>query len=101
GPIPFSIEQSGEPQSMESRLHALIEEFPSADAGSVTEHMEHLAILKRWYYRSRRIGEIFFADEKGTWPLRRMVSGIARVYRGEKEQELASFSATEAHPASS
>ena len=101
GPIPFSIEQSGEPQSMESRLHALIEAFPSPDAGSSTEHTEHLAILKRWYYRSRRIGEIFFADEKGTWPLRRMVRGIARVYRGEKEQEPASFSATETHPASS
>jgi excinuclease ABC subunit C len=101
GPIPFSIKQSGEPQSMESRLHTLIETFPSPNAGSATEHTEHLAILKRWYYRSRRIGEIFFRDEKGTWPLRRIVRGIARVYRGEKEQELASFSATEAHPASS
>ena len=101
GPISFSIEQSGEPQSMESRLHTLIETFPSPNADSATEHTEHLAILKRWYYRSRRIGEIFFTDEKGTWPLRRIVRGIARVYRGEKEQELASFSATEAHPASS
>jgi len=100
GPVPFSIGQSGEPQSMESRLHTLIETFPSPDVGSATEHTEHLAILKRWYYRSRRIGEIFFRDEKGTWPLRRIVRGIARVYRGEKEQELASFSATEAHPAS-
>ena len=101
GPISFSIERSGEPQSMESRLCGLIETFPSPNACSAPEHTEHLAILKRWYYRSRRIGEIFFADEKGTWPLRRIVRGIARVYRGEKEQELASFSATEAHPASS
>ena len=101
GPISFSIEQSGEPQSMESRLHTLIETFPSRYAGSATEHTEHLAILKRWYYRSRRIGEIFFADEKGTWPLRRMVRGIARVYRGEKEPEPASFSVTEAHSPSS
>ena len=101
GPVSFSIEQSGEPQSMESRLRTFIETFPSPNAGSATEHNEHLAILKRWYYRSRRIGEIFFADEKGMWPLRRIVRGIARVYRGENEQELASFSATEAHPASS
>jgi excinuclease ABC subunit C len=91
GPIPFSIEQSGEPQSMESRLHALIETFPSLDAGSTTEHTEHLAILKRWYYRSHRIGEIFFADEKSTWPLRRIVRGIARVYRGEKVEEALSL----------
>lgn len=101
GPISFSIEQSGEPQSMESRLRGVIETFPPADAGSVTEHAEHLAILKRWYYRSPRIGEIFFRDEKGTWPLRRIVRGIARVYRGEKEQEPASFSVTEAHSPSS
>jgi excinuclease UvrABC nuclease subunit len=101
GPIPFSIEQSGEPLSMESRLRALIETFPSPDAGSSAQQTEHLAILKRWYYRSRRIGETFFADEKGEWPLRRMVRGIARVYRGEKVEELASFSATQAHPPSS
>ena len=97
GPASFSIERSGEPQSMESRVHALIETFPTSDAASAPEHTEHLAILKRWYYRSRRIGEIFFADEKGTWPMRRIVRGIARVYRGEKEQELASFSATGTH----
>jgi excinuclease ABC subunit C len=101
GPISFSVEQSGEPQSMESRLRALIETFPPPDAGSVTEHTEHLAILKRWYYRSHRTGEIFFADEKGTWPLRRIVRGIGRVSRGEKEQEPATFPVTEAHSPSS
>ena len=101
GPIPFSIEQSGEPQSMEARLRALIETFASPGAGSAVERTEHLAILKRWYYRSHRVGEIFFADEKGAWPLRKMVRGIARVYRGEKEQEPASLSPTEARSPSS
>jgi hypothetical protein len=48
--------------------------------------MEHLALLKRWYYRSSRVGEIFFVDEKGTLPMRRVVRGIARVYRGEKSE---------------
>jgi hypothetical protein len=48
--------------------------------------MEHLALLKRWYYRSSRVGEIFFADDKGTLPLRRIVRGISRVYRGEKPE---------------
>ena len=93
GPIPFSIEQTGEPQSMESRLHTRIETFPSSDAASATERMEHLAILKRWYYRSHRTGEIFFADEKGTWPLRRIVRGIGRVHKGEKAEDSATFSA--------
>jgi len=48
--------------------------------------MEHLALLKRWYYRSTRIGEIFFADAKGELPMRRVVRGISRVFRGEKPE---------------
>jgi len=50
------------------------------------ETEEHLAILKRWYYRSSRIGEIFFADSKGELPMRRVVRGISRVVRGEKPE---------------
>jgi hypothetical protein len=46
--------------------------------------MEHLALLKRWYYRTHRTGEIFFIDDKGSLPMRRVVRGIARVYHGEK-----------------
>jgi hypothetical protein len=49
--------------------------------------MEHLAILKRWYYRGTRVGEIFFADDKGELPMRRIVRGISRVFRGEKSEE--------------
>jgi hypothetical protein len=45
--------------------------------------MEHLAILKRWYYRGSRVGEIFFADANHQLPMRRIVRGIGRVYRGE------------------
>ncbi len=47
------------------------------------ERMEHLAILKRWCYRGTRAGEIFFADAKGELPMRRLVRGISRVYKGE------------------
>jgi excinuclease ABC subunit C len=86
GPLVFPI-QSAEhtkSQSIESR----VQEAWAADQPSTTETaletMEHLALLKRWYYRSHRIGEIFFADEKGVLPFRRIVRGIARVYRGEK-----------------
>ena len=95
GPIPFSIEQSGEPKSMESRLQSLISAWLDHEVLSSNEATEHLAIVKRWYYRSNPIGEIFFADEKGAWPWRRMVRGIGRVYSGEKPQESATFSATQ------
>jgi hypothetical protein len=48
--------------------------------------MENLALLKRWYYRGSRVGEIFFADAKGNLPMRRVVRGISRVFRGEKPE---------------
>jgi len=86
GPITFPI-QSAEhtkSQSMESRVQEALGNAPTSAAKTALETMEHLALLKRWYYRSSRIGEIFFADGKGTMPLRRIVRGISRVYRGEK-----------------
>ena len=46
--------------------------------------MEHIAILKRWFYRGSRMGEIFFADPKGELPMRRIVRGISRVFHGER-----------------
>jgi excinuclease ABC subunit C len=86
GPVTFAI-QSAEhtkSQSMESRVQEALAVFLPVTPGTALETMEHLVLLKRWYYRSNRVGEIFFADEKGVLPLRRVVRGIARVYRGEK-----------------
>jgi hypothetical protein len=95
GPIEFSVKPHAESQSMESRVAEAIATFPVAKAHSTTERMEHLSILKRWYYRSNRAGEIFFTDAKGEWPFRRIVRGIGRVHRGENSQEPAPFSATQ------
>ena len=81
--------------SMESRVQEAIQGISDQRAQSAPESTEHLAILKRWYYRSHRMGEIFFADQRGTWPWRRMVRGIGRVYNGEKPQESTTFSATQ------
>ena len=88
GPATFPIQsdEHTKSQSMEARVQEALAGIPPADAKTALETMEHLAILKRWYYRSSRIGEMFFADEKGTLPLRRMVRGISRVYRGEKPE---------------
>jgi excinuclease UvrABC nuclease subunit len=101
GPVMFNIEFGGEPRSMESRIEELITSFPLTQTKSAAERTEQLAILKRWYYRSTRVGEIFFADEKGSWPLRRIVRGIGRVFKGEKAQEQGIFSATEGRAAPS
>ncbi|HWX94032.1 MAG TPA: hypothetical protein VNY29_15495 [Terriglobales bacterium] len=88
GPIVFSIQSPvhTKSQSMESRVEQALDEAPVPQAGTALEAMEHLAILKRWYYRGTRVGEIFFADDKGVLPMRRVVHGISRVYRGEKAE---------------
>jgi excinuclease UvrABC nuclease subunit len=74
-------------QSMESRVLAILDSFPPATALPALEVMEHLALLKRWYYRGSRVGEIFLADNKNIFPMRRIVRGISRVLRGEKPEE--------------
>src|SRR5579862_678429 len=92
GPVSFLIQpaEHAKSQSMEARVHETLQSFPPSHAKSVTEHMEHLALLKRWYYRGSRTGEIFFADSKGELPMRRIVRGISRVFRGEKPEPEAS-----------
>jgi excinuclease ABC subunit C len=75
---------SAHPQSMEARIRAALEMLVSGSQ-SMQRFSEELAILKRWYYRSHKVGEVFFADENGELPWRRIVRGVRRVYRGEKE----------------
>jgi excinuclease UvrABC nuclease subunit len=88
GPIPFRIQPAdhAKSQSMEARVQESLRSFPQGKPKSAPETMEHLAVLKRWYYRGTRIGEIFFADAKGELPMRRIVRGISRVFRGEKPE---------------
>jgi len=88
GPIPFLIQppERTKSQSMEARVQQTLDSFPHAKASSALEAMEHLALLKRWYYRSTRTGEIFFADKNGDWPMRRVVRGLSRIYRGEQPE---------------
>jgi excinuclease ABC subunit C len=87
-PLTFALRspEHTKSQSMESRIQEALSSHPPAVAGTALESMEHLAILKRWFYRSSRVGEIFFADEKGVLPMRRLVRGISRVFRGEKPE---------------
>ena len=88
GPVPFSIQPVDQQKShsMESRVHQALEAFPPSRVKSTLETMEHLALLKRWYYRGTRVGEIFFGDAQRDLPMRRVVRGIARVFRGEKPE---------------
>jgi len=87
-PTSFAIQPAdhAKSQSMESKVQETLQSAPPATTRSALETMEHLALLKRWYYRGSRMGEIFFADAKGELPMRRIVRGISRVFRGEKPE---------------
>jgi excinuclease ABC subunit C len=74
------------PLSMEARISEALDTVPDPEPHSPQAWMEHLSLLKRWYYRTSKIGEVFFADEKGELPMRRIVRGVSRVYKGEKPQ---------------
>jgi excinuclease UvrABC nuclease subunit len=89
GPRRFMIQAQAAPagesatHSMEGRVSSTLAGWPVEHASSALELNEHLAILKRWYFRSRRQGEIFFVETNGELPLRRVVRGIGRVVKGE------------------
>ncbi len=74
---------TSKPQSMESRITEALGVVDAPKLRSALEWMEHLALLKRWYYRTTKVGELFLADG-GELPMRRVVRGVSRVFRGEK-----------------
>ena len=74
---------TSKPQSMESRIAEALGAVESPKPRSALEWMEHLALLKRWYYRTVKVGELFLA-ENGEPPMRRVVRGVSRVFRGER-----------------
>ena len=76
-----------QPRSLEARVQACLAEAPPLANPTALETMEHLAMLRRWFYRGSRTGEVFFVDEKGHLPMRRIVRGIGRVFKGEKVPE--------------
>jgi excinuclease UvrABC nuclease subunit len=74
------------PHSMEARATEALASAAPAQVKSGQELMEHISILKRWYYRSSKVGELFLADDKGELPMRRIIRGISRVLKGEPAQ---------------
>jgi hypothetical protein len=55
---------------------------PSPDLATLSDH---LSLLRRWYYRpeKQRAGEVFFPNADGSWPVRRILRGAARMALGE------------------
>ena len=55
---------------------------PERDLAMVSDH---LSLVRRWYYRpeKQRVGEIFFPNPDGSWPVRRILRGAARMVLGD------------------
>ena len=74
---------AGNASAEERMLLAVTALEDGSGADDMTELGDHLAMLKRWYYRpeKQRTGAIFFR-ERDAWPVRRMVRAAARIAAG-------------------
>lgn len=82
GPAQFAVQPESEP--IESRLRDALQQLHPARARSAAQFSEELAMLKRWYYRTHKTGEIVFARAGHELPIRKLANTILRVHRGEK-----------------
>jgi excinuclease UvrABC nuclease subunit len=83
-PSTLTVETDDQSESTEHRVRAALENLRPSGARSGQQFAEELAILKRWYYRSNKVGEIILAGSDGTLSARRIANAAGRVHRSEK-----------------
>jgi excinuclease UvrABC nuclease subunit len=98
GPHSLPVEVEGENVSLEHRVRETLREFRPAGARSALQFTEELAILKRWYYRSYKVGEIVVAHADGAISAKRVAHAILKVRRPEKEVAASLQAPREIHP---
>ncbi len=85
---PESAETPVEPApTQEQLLREALHKLEGPGAKSATQFSEALAILKRWYYRTHKTGEIILAKPDGELPMRKLMNAITRVSHGEKDTQ--------------
>ncbi len=59
-------------------------EQQTATPAPLDELCDALSLFRRWYYRpeKQRAGEVFLPNADGSWPIRRILNGAARVVLG-------------------
>ncbi|HKW74626.1 MAG TPA: hypothetical protein VJN64_03805 [Terriglobales bacterium] len=72
-------DQENESESLEQRLRATLETLTSTKPASSAQTTEELAILKRWYYRSHKTGEIVLSKSEGGLPIRKLLNAVNRI----------------------
>jgi hypothetical protein len=72
--------------SPEDRARTLLSQLEqqTATPAPLDELCDALSLFRRWYYRpeKQRSGEVFLPNSDGTWPVRRILNGAARVVLG-------------------
>lgn len=87
GPEPFAVKTEDASEKLDQRLREFLAKLETAGAHSAQQFTEELAMLKRWYYRSHKVGEIVLAKSDGGLSIRRIVNAVMRVYRNEKPDQ--------------
>ncbi len=74
-------------ESPEVRAERVLAELESSipTAPDLAVLADHLSLLRRWYYRpeKQRAGEVFLPNPDGSWPVRRILRGAARLALGD------------------
>jgi excinuclease UvrABC nuclease subunit len=78
GPMKVITSPTGETPVV-PKLEDIVEQLQATQKVSAAECIEHLAILKRWYYRSHKAGEMVFRNADGSWPMRKIANAAQRV----------------------
>ncbi len=86
--VPLDMEEgTSAVESPEVRAAGVLERLEdgagmAVDAATMSDH---LSLVRRWYYRpeKQRAGEVFLPNADGSWPLRRILRGAARMALGE------------------
>ena len=82
--LPGVAEQSAVTSKPDELVRRALQKLEGDEAKSATQFGEALALLKRWYYRTHKTGEIVLAKSDGELPFRKIMNAITRVSRGEK-----------------
>jgi excinuclease ABC subunit C len=84
GPESFTLEPPDQSESLEQRLRTHFAQPAPAGAPTAVQFSEELALLKRWFYRTHKTGEIVLARTLGDLPMRKLAHAVARVGNIEK-----------------
>lgn len=78
---------AGAEAAPEERVRRVLGELERKADGDLDTALlsDHLALLRRWYYRpeKQRAGEVFLPNADGSWPVRRILRGAARMVIGD------------------